>query len=110
MLLVSAASAQEAGCRDEAANPLAGVAGAVVALDLATGNAEWNTATDAQGPHEIAVSPDGTTGVAPNYGLAQQGQPPLPGEGTSIAVIDFESGKVRQIPVAPYSRPHGVEF
>ena len=53
------------------------------------------------GPHEVAVSPDGTTAVVGNYG----------NPGKSLTVIDIGSASViRTIELDPWSRPHGIEY
>ncbi len=55
-----------------------------------------------EGPHEVAVSPDGSTAVVGNYGGP---------DGRSLTVIDVASAKVlRTIELGDYSRPHGIEF
>ncbi len=55
------------------------------------------------GPHEAAVSPDGTTAVVSNYGASTRG--------STLSVIDVPRRRVaRTISIAPYDRPHGVQF
>lgn len=85
-------------------------ASSVMVLDLTTGKVESTTLTEEQGPHEVAISPDGRTAVAPNYGLARQGDHALPGEGSSLTVSDTATGRSRTLDVSPYYRPHGVEY
>ncbi|MCP4200609.1 MAG: beta-propeller fold lactonase family protein [bacterium] len=59
---------------------------------LPTGNA----------PHEIAVSPDGTTAVITNYGDRQK-------PGSSLTVVDIRRAEVlRTIGLGEHTRPHGV--
>lgn len=56
------------------------------------------------GPHEVAVSPDGKTAVVSNYGDTQH-------PGNTLTVIDVPSKKiVRTIELGNYSRPHGVAW
>jgi YVTN family beta-propeller protein len=55
------------------------------------------------GPHEVAVSPDGKTAVVSNYGSQQAGN--------TLTVIDVPGKKVaRTIDLGSYSRPHGVAW
>src|SRR3954454_3426713 len=55
------------------------------------------------GPHEIAVSPDGYLAVAANYG----GRTP----GNSLTVLDLRARKpVRTIDLGSYARPHGIAW
>jgi YVTN family beta-propeller protein len=57
-----------------------------------------------QGPHELAVSTDGKTAFASNYGTG-------PAPGHTISMIDLVSQKeLRRIDVSPLSRPHGLAF
>ena len=69
-------------------------------VDIATGRIV-RTYPTGDGPHEVAVSPDGRTAVVGNYG----GQTP----GSSLTVIDL-TGRVapRLIALAEYRRPHGM--
>lgn len=56
------------------------------------------------GPHEVAVSPDGKTAVVSNYGDSQH-------PGNTLTVIDVAGKKVvRTIELGNYSRPHGVAW
>lgn len=56
------------------------------------------------GPHEVAVSPDGKTAVVTNYGDNQR-------PGNTLTVIDVPGKKVvRTIELGTYSRPHGVAW
>lgn len=56
-----------------------------------------------QGPHEIAVSPDGRLAVVTNYG---HGQP-----GHSLTVIDTAGGRATAtIDLGAHPRPHGARF
>ena len=55
------------------------------------------------GPHEVAVSPDGSTAVAANYG----GRTP----GNTLTVLDLRARKaVRTIDLGSYQRPHGIAW
>lgn len=55
------------------------------------------------GPHEVAVSPDGRTAVAGNYGDRTPG--------SSLTVIDLRRRAVaRTIPLGEYRRPHGIAW
>ncbi|HJU76281.1 MAG TPA: hypothetical protein VJ717_21250 [Gemmatimonadaceae bacterium] len=70
-------------------------------IDLASGNSR--TIPIGQGPHEVAISPNGRVGVVTIYGT----QVP----GNELAVIDIPSGQVtRTISLGAYTRPHGVVF
>jgi YVTN family beta-propeller protein len=54
-----------------------------------------------EGPHEVALSPDGRTAFVTNYGA----QAP----GSSLSVIDLATGKeVRRVELGPLRRPHGI--
>ena len=56
------------------------------------------------GPHEVAVSPDGTTAVVSNYGPASQ-------PGNSLTVINVAAAKVVDtIDLGDYRRPHGLAW
>ncbi|NOX37148.1 MAG: beta-propeller fold lactonase family protein [Calditrichaeota bacterium] len=55
------------------------------------------------GPHEVAVSPDGKLAVVTNYG----GKTP----GNSLTVIDIPNRSVvKTIDLGEYARPHGILF
>jgi YVTN family beta-propeller protein len=55
------------------------------------------------GPHEVAISPDGRWAVAANYGA----QTP----GNSLTVLDLRTRQpVRTIDLASYARPHGIAW
>jgi len=55
-----------------------------------------------EGPHEAAVSPDGSLAVACNYGTAAA-------PGSTLTVIDVPSARVvKTIDLGDYHRPHGV--
>ncbi len=71
-------------------------------VDLTSG-VELQKINTGAGPHEVAISPDGRLAVVTNYGIQTPGH--------TLTVIDLESKEVRRtIDIAPYSRPHGVEF
>ena len=72
-------------------------------VDLATKEIRATLPTG-DGPHEVAVSPDGKTAVVSNYGDSQH-------PGNTLTVIDVPSKKVvRTIELGHYSRPHGVAW
>jgi len=72
-------------------------------IDPATHN-EIARVPTGQGPHEVAVSPDGKTAVACNYGVRDH-------PGRSLTVIDLPTQRVvRTIDLGEYSRPHGIVF
>jgi len=71
-------------------------------VDLASG-IELLKIRTGEGPHEVAVSPDGRLAVMSNYGIQTPGH--------TLTVIDLESKKVRRtIDISPNGRPHGIEF
>ena len=72
-------------------------------VDLETKNIRATLPTG-DGPHEVAVSPDGKTAVVSNYGDTQH-------PGNTLTVIDVPGKKVvRTIELGNYSRPHGVAW
>jgi len=72
-------------------------------IDLESGEEVARVPTG-EGPHEVAVSPDGSTAVVGNYGT--QGNP-----GKTLTVIDVPSASVvKTIELGEYSRPHGIEY
>jgi YVTN family beta-propeller protein len=72
-------------------------------VDLATGRAAATVPTG-EGPHEVAVSPDGRTAVVANYGTRSAA-------GSTLTVIDLPGARaLRTIRLAPGTRPHGVLF
>ncbi len=74
----------------------------LVTVDPSSGKI-LGTVPTGEGPHEVAVSSDGKTAFAANYGA----QTP----GSSISVIDLQAMKeVRRFDVSPLRRPHGVFF
>jgi YVTN family beta-propeller protein len=71
-------------------------------IDLGTG-AVAATLPTGQGPHEVAVSPDGRLALACNYG----GQQP----GSSLTLIDVPGAAVvKTIELGQHRRPHGVQW
>lgn len=77
-------------------------AASVSLIDLDTGREVARAATD-PGPHEIAVSADGTLAVVTNYGADKPGN--------TLTVIEVEQGKsVGTIDLGEYTRPHGILF
>lgn len=74
----------------------------LVTVDPTTGKIVGTVATG-EGPHEVAVSPDGRTAFVGNYGA----QTP----GSTISVIDLASLKeTRRVDLSPLRRPHGIAF
>jgi YVTN family beta-propeller protein len=72
-------------------------------LDCGTGKEVARVPTG-DGPHEVAVSPDGVTAVVANYGV--RGAP-----GSSLTVIDIPDRRARRtIDLGDYHRPHGIQF
>jgi YVTN family beta-propeller protein len=72
-------------------------------LDLETGEVAATLPTG-EGPHEVAVSPDGKTAVVANYG--GRGKP-----GATLTVVDVPGAAVvKTIHLGKYRRPHGVHF
>lgn len=69
--------------------------------DLEAGRSRATSPTG-EGPHEVAISPDGRTAVISNYG--RRGAP-----GSSLTVLDVGDGRVlRTIPLGEHQRPHGM--
>lgn len=72
-------------------------------IDLESGQEVARVPTG-EGPHEVTVSPDGSTAVVGNYGTQQN-------PGKSLTVIDVPSASVTStIEFRDYSRPHGIEY
>lgn len=64
----------------------------------------WATLPTGSAPHEVAVSPNGATAVATNYGTSKA-------PGSSLTVIDVAKARVeRTIDLGNYTRPHGVQW
>ncbi|MFO7547214.1 MAG: hypothetical protein R6W77_17110 [Trueperaceae bacterium] len=76
--------------------------GDLVVLELETGTVTRRIAIGT-GPHEVVLSPDGATAVVSVYGTAAE-------PGSALAFVDLESGAVRTLSTAPYTRPHGLAF
>lgn len=71
-------------------------------LERATGNS-LATIETGEGPHEVAVSPDGKTAVVADYGAQTPGH--------TLTVIDLESlARVKTIDLKDYHRPHGIMY
>lgn len=71
-------------------------------IDLTSGRV-MATVPTGTGPHEAAVSPDGSLAVAANYGDQTAG--------SSLTVIDVGGGRVvRTIRLDPHRRPHGIAW
>jgi len=96
-----------------AATPAPGGQGTLVVLNKAEASASLidldsgqvaATVPTGEGPHEVAVSPDGKLAVACNYGTG-------PAPGSSLTVIDVPAGRVvKTIDLGEYRRPHGIEW
>lgn len=72
-------------------------------IDLESGEVVATLPTD-NGPHEVAVSPDGRIALVANYG--HRGS-----SGQSLTVIDIPAAEViKTIDLGVYERPHGVEW
>ena len=71
-------------------------------LDLAAGSRSGEAATG-QGPHEIAVAPDGRSAVVADYGSGSEA-------GNTLTVIDLGGGAPRTIALGDNARPHGLRF
>jgi YVTN family beta-propeller protein len=72
-------------------------------LDALTGDRLMELPTG-PAPHEVAVSPDGTTAVVANYG--GQSSP-----NNTLTVIDLAKSRVTgTIGLGEHSRPHGIQF
>jgi YVTN family beta-propeller protein len=72
-------------------------------IDLASGKVAATVKTG-DGPHEVAISPDGKQAVVTNYG--GQGKP-----GSTLTVIDLAGARVaRTIDLGSHRRPHGIQF
>jgi len=72
-------------------------------IDLDSG-AEVVRVPTGNGPHEVAVSPDGRTAVVCDYGV--RGAP-----GTTLTIVDVPSASVvKTIDLGAYSRPHGILY
>ena len=62
------------------------------------------TVPTGQGPHEVAVSFDGTIAVVTDYGTRDA-------PGSTLTVIDIAEAKpIRKIYLGEYHRPHGIAF
>ena len=72
-------------------------------LDPASGEKRATLPTG-EGPHEIAVSPDGRTAVISNYGKREA-------PGASLTVVDVPAARVLEtIDLGRHGRPHGLAW
>jgi DNA-binding beta-propeller fold protein YncE len=72
-------------------------------IDVASGNV-LATLPTGQGPHEVALTRDGSLAVVTDYGTGQ-------GPGHTLTVIDVPGRRVaRTIELGQYTRPHGIAF
>jgi YVTN family beta-propeller protein len=77
--------------------------GTALLIDLPGGGVAASVPTG-EGPHEVAVSPDGRWAVISNYGTA--GAP-----GHTLTLVDVPRGAVaRTVDLAPHTRPHGLAW
>lgn len=76
-----------------------GASATLISLD--TGEVVASVKTG-NGPHEVAVSPDGKTAVVCNYGEKPE---------STLTVIDLEEKRpIKTISLGEYKAPHGIEF
>jgi DNA-binding beta-propeller fold protein YncE len=76
--------------------------GTATILDVASGRTLASLPTGA-GPHEVAITSDGTTAVVTDYAS--------PGGGHTLTVLDVSGLRVaRTIEMGEYDRPHGIRF
>jgi RNA polymerase sigma factor (sigma-70 family) len=78
--------------------------GTVTLIDVATGKIRVSVAGDPC-PHEVAVSPLGTTAAVSSYGLPFGTQ-----HGNSIKIIEVATGKAKAIDLGKYTAPHGIQW
>ena len=72
-------------------------------IDLSTG-LSLATLPTGNGPHEIAVSPDGGLAVVANYGNRSA-------PGSTLTVIDIAASRIlRTLSLGRHTRPHGLAF
>lgn len=70
-------------------------------VDIATGDVRA-TLPVGEGPHEVAISPDGRLALVGNYGVRNA-------PGSSLTLIDVPGAAVvRTIDLGKYQRPHGI--
>jgi YVTN family beta-propeller protein len=75
----------------------------LVIVDVASGKVVGRVPTG-EGPHEVAVSPDGKTAFVGNYGTG-------PAPGSTMSVIDLAARKeLKRVDLKPLARPHGIFF
>lgn len=80
-------------------------AATVSVVDLKTNTVRATVHTDAC-PHEVAVSPKGTTAAVANYGL-----PFGPGHGNTITLLDVATGKnLKTIRLSEGAAPYGLQW
>ncbi|MBT8253992.1 MAG: beta-propeller fold lactonase family protein [Flavobacteriaceae bacterium] len=72
-------------------------------IDLKSGKSKATLSTG-NGPHEVAVSPDGKLAVVTNYGRGDQWP------GSSLTVIDVAQKQVIEHIKLNFKAPHGIEF
>jgi len=102
-----AVAALTAGASSGAAQDLSGTLvvvnkgpSTVTILDVATGNVLARLPTG-QGPHEVAMTSDGSTAIVTDYGARE--------DGSSLTVVDVPGLRVvRTISLGEHARPHGI--
>jgi len=100
-VVVAASLAYPAGA---ATLVVANKAGASVSLVDPESGTVRTTLPTGEGPHEVAVSPDGRLAVVGNYGTREA-------PGSTLTVLDVAAGRVlRTVDLAPHRRPHGLAF
>jgi YVTN family beta-propeller protein len=71
-------------------------------IDLASGRVAATVKTG-EGPHEVAVRPDGGQAVVTNYGKDRPG--------STLTIIDVQAARVlRTVSLGEHRRPHGIRF
>jgi len=76
--------------------------GTVSLVDLAS-KAITATIPIGEGPHEVAVSPDGKLAAVSNYGSARA-------PGATLSLVDIAEGTAHPIDLGGHRRPHGVAW
>jgi len=72
-------------------------------IDLASGRITATVKTG-EGPHEVAIRPDGERAVVSNYGTEDR-------PGSTLTVIDLRAGRsMKTLSLGRLRRPHGIRF
>lgn len=112
VLLLSVSSVRASAQANPTSQTVPGLAGTLIVtnktpatatiIDVASGEI-LATLPTGQGPHEVAITRDGSTAVVTDYG-SQAG-------GSTLTVIDVPAKRVtRTISLGTYRRPHGIVF